>query len=96
MVIIDITGLAKSLKRVLSIIDEVSSYVDDVVAGKRAPDRRIGRDIADVIAAMPRVRPDVFQEQFNKNLQDLLMVVYMSNLTRAHVAITEKLKLGQK
>ena len=44
-------------------------------------------------AAVPRVRPEAFDRAFNNSLQDLLMVVYLSNLTRTQLAITDHLSL---
>ena len=87
-----IQGLARSLSRILNMTQYVCQYIDDVVANTSKPDNRVGRNIADITSTIPRVRSTVFREMFAKNLQDLLMVVYMSNLTRAHVAISEKLK----
>ena len=55
----------------------------------------IVRTIADVLSSIPRARADLFNSTFNKNLQDLLMLVYMSNLTRTHVEIANKLKIGR-
>lgn len=84
-----IQGLAQSLKRILAMVQCVGQYVDG-----KPDDNQVGRNIADIVATIPRVRSSVFRDMFAKNLQDLLMVVYMSNLTRTHVAIAEKLKLG--
>lgn len=42
-------------------------------------------------AAVPSVDPRVFDKMFNDSLQDLLMIVYLSQLTRTQLAIAEKL-----
>ena len=86
-----IQGLARSLSRILAMIQFVGQYVDNVVTNTSKPDNRVGRNIAAIAATIPRVHSSVFRGMFAKNMQDLLMVVYMSNLTRAHVAISEKL-----
>ena len=35
--------------------------------------------------------PEQFEKMFNNSLQDLLMVVYLANLTRTQVTLQEKL-----
>lgn len=47
--------------------------------------------LADTLAAVPRMRPEAFNRLFDDNLQDLLMVSYLSSLTRTQLAIAEKL-----
>lgn len=47
--------------------------------------------LADTLAAVPRMRPETFNRLFDDNLQDLLMVSYLSSLTRTQLAIAEKL-----
>lgn len=47
--------------------------------------------MADTLAAVPRMRPEAFNRLFDDNLQDLLMVSYLSSLTRTQLAIAEKL-----
>ena len=79
--------------RLLDMLERVNGYVADVVAGKAAPDSAIAREIAAALAAVPRVRPEAFDRAFNSSLQDLLMVVYLSNLTRTQLAITDHLSL---
>lgn len=51
--------------------------------------------LADTLAAVPRMRPEAFNRLFDDNLQDLLMVSYLSSLTRTQLAIAEKLVVRQ-
>ena len=76
----------------LEMLETASTYVDEVVDGKKQPEDIIGREIAATLAAVPRVRPEVFDRVFNDSLQDLLMATYLSNLTRTQLAIASKLK----
>ena len=72
-------------------IEEASGYVDRVVSGEEKADHETGRRIADTLASVPRIRPEVFDKIFNDNLQDLLMVSYLSSLTKSQLAIAERL-----
>mmetsp|Transcript_48662 Transcript_48662/g.90299 ORF Transcript_48662/g.90299 Transcript_48662/m.90299 type:complete len:91 (+) Transcript_48662:3-275(+) len=84
--------LESSMERLLGLLDSAKGYVDDVVAGKVAADVSIGRMIAETLAAVPRIDAEAFHKIFHTSLQDLLMVVYLSNLTRAQLALAEKIK----
>jgi translation initiation factor 3 subunit F len=83
--------LLVSMERLFNLLEAASDYVDSVVEGKTAPDAEIGRKIADTLATVPRVRPEVFDKLFNDSLQDLLMVTYLSNITQTQLLIAEKL-----
>jgi len=84
-------NLEQSVERLLSLLDSVCAYVDDVVEGQIPPDAELGKKIADLVSAVPHISPDVFASSFSRSVQDLLMVVMLSNLTKAQLHIAEKL-----
>lgn len=84
-------GLQFSMEQLYALLDSTLKYVDAVVEGKIQPDAEKGRQIADTLATVPRVRPEIFGKLFHNSLQDLLMVTYLSNLTRTQLEIAEKL-----
>lgn len=83
--------LQVSIEKLYSLLDETLAYVDKVVDGKLPPDAEVGRKLADTLASVPRVRPEVFDRLFHDSLQDLLMVTYLSTITRTQLTIAEKL-----
>jgi translation initiation factor 3 subunit F len=83
--------LQVSMEKLYELLETTSQYVDSVVEGKVDPDAEIGRQIADTMATVPRIRPEVFDRLFNDSLQDLLMVTYLSNITKTQLSIAEKL-----
>jgi translation initiation factor 3 subunit F len=83
--------LQVSMEKLHSLLDQTLGYVDQVVAGKLPPDSEVGRKLADSLASVPRVRPEVFDRLFQDSLQDLLMVTYLSSITRTQLTIAEKL-----
>lgn len=87
----DSLALQVSMEKLYGLLDSALQYVDSVVEGKVTPDPEVGRQIADTLASVPRVRPEIFDRLFNDSLQDLLMVTYLSNITRTQLAIAEKL-----
>jgi translation initiation factor 3 subunit F len=83
--------LLVSMEKLYNLLETASNYVDSVVEGKIAPDAELGRQVADTLATVPRIRPEVFDKLFNDSLQDLLMVTYLSNITKTQLSIAEKL-----
>jgi translation initiation factor 3 subunit F len=83
--------LLVSMEKLYNLLDTALSYVDSVVDGKINPDAEVGRQVADTMATVPRIRSEVFDKLFNDSLQDLLMVTYLSNITRTQLSIAEKL-----
>eukprot|EP00527_Entomoneis_sp_CCMP2396_P004303 CAMPEP_0198141206 /NCGR_PEP_ID=MMETSP1443-20131203/4231_1 /TAXON_ID=186043 /ORGANISM="Entomoneis sp., Strain CCMP2396" /LENGTH=314 /DNA_ID=CAMNT_0043803871 /DNA_START=45 /DNA_END=989 /DNA_ORIENTATION=- len=84
-------ALLVSMKKLFALVESTLEYVDSVVDGKVTADPEVGRQLADTLASVPRIRPDVFDTLFHDSLQDLLMVTYLSNITRTQIAFAEKL-----
>lgn len=87
----DLEGMEASMERLLALIDDVYKYVDEVVEGRVAPDNRIGRYIADTVASIPKLPPQVFDKLVNDSLQDQLFLLYLSSITRTQLTLAEKL-----
>ena len=85
------SSLKISMEKLLGLLETASKYVDSVVDGKVLPDSHTGRKLTDFLSIVPRIRPEVFDRLFNGSLQDLLMVTYLSNITRTQLTIAEKL-----
>ncbi|GMH41569.1 hypothetical protein BSKO_09479 [Bryopsis sp. KO-2023] len=86
----DAEGLLGSFKKLQSMVSEVHEYVHDVVAGKATGDPNIGRYLADTLSMVPFMDCDHFERLFNERLQELLLVLYLSNLVKAQIAIGDK------
>lgn len=90
-----VDALQVSMEKLYGLLDSTLAYVDSVVDGntnqKSLPDPEVGRRIADTLATIPRINTDAFDKIFHDSLQDLLMVTYLSNLTRTQITIAEKL-----
>ena len=51
----------------------------------------MGTAIADAIAAIPHLSMDKFDKMFSSNIQDLLMIQYLANVTRTQLALSDKI-----
>ena len=49
--------------------------------------------LGDAIARIPHQSGAEFEKLFTDNIQDMLMVSYLSNLTKAQLALTEKMSV---
>eukprot|EP00501_MAST-03F_sp_TOSAG23-6_P001813 GSMAST32.ASY1.ANO1.1891.1 assembled CDS len=83
--------LQVSIENLLQMLQTTSDYVDDVVAGRRPKSREVGRAIASSLSSVPHVKPDHFQTIFDDCVQDLLVVSYLSNITRTQLAAAERI-----
>ncbi|XWS65878.1 hypothetical protein CRYUN_Cryun05aG0151400 [Craigia yunnanensis] len=87
----DLEGMEVTMERLLALIDDVYKYVDDVVEGRVAADNSIGRFIADTVASLPKLSPPAFDKLVNDSLQDQLLLLYLSSITRTQLGLAEKL-----
>merc|ERR1712123_141177 len=60
---------------------------------KYSKDRSVGRALNDLVQSVPKMDPDQFEMMLNSNLRDLLMVVYLSQLTKTQLQLNEKLSM---
>ena len=74
-------------------MDTVIQFVEAVLDGTQEPDNSIGRALNSLILSLPKMDSDQFEEMLNSNLKDLLMVVYLSQMTKAQLQLNEKLSL---
>jgi len=86
----DLDSLELSLKRLLSLLDVVSGYVDKVVKGEEQADPKVGHLLSDAVASLPRIDSPSFQKMFNRSIKDLLMVVWLTSLTQTQLQISDK------
>ena len=89
----ELENLERSVERLQGMLQTVHAHVADVVAGRKAATVSMGRFLLDTVAAVPKIDQAKFEQIFNANLQDLLMVVYLSTLTRAQLALAERLQI---
>jgi len=85
----ELDNLELSLERLLSLLDIAAAYVQRVLKGEETPDPKIGRALAETISALPKIDSPQFQKMFSKSMKDLLMVVYLANLTQTQLKISD-------
>jgi len=71
----------------------VLDYVEDVLANRRPADNQLGRMLMNMLQSIPRMDIEKFQEVLNGDMKDLLMVMYLTMLTKTQLSLNEKLWL---
>ncbi|XP_014673026.1 PREDICTED: eukaryotic translation initiation factor 3 subunit F-like [Priapulus caudatus] len=89
----DLQRVTEASSHIQEMMDTVISYVDDVINGRTAPDPSMGRYLAELVSKVPQIEQEEFEQMLNANMKDLLMVVYLSNLTATQLALSEKISL---
>jgi len=89
----EIDNVEEVVAKVLEQLEAISNYTEKVLNGEIQPNPTIGRFLSHAIFSLPKMDPASYEKMFNDSLQDLLMVMYLSNLVRTQLSITEKLQL---
>jgi translation initiation factor 3 subunit F len=91
-VVSDMATLGFSIKQVLALLEEVLAFVDKVLSGSVKPDPIIARKVVSLISSLPQIDPAQFEKMIGNSVQDLLMVIYLANLTKTQLVIAEQLE----
>lgn len=89
----DLALVGEAGARLASLLEQVLGYVDDVLAGRRAPDAAAGRALLQLVNSVPNLSADAFADAFAAGVKDLLMVVTLAQLIKTQLQLNEKLTL---
>ncbi|XP_076446573.1 eukaryotic translation initiation factor 3 subunit F-like [Babylonia areolata] len=87
----DLCQVESACSHVRTMLQQVIEYVDNVLAGKIPADPTVGRSLHDLVSCVPNIDPEKFENMLNSNMKDLLMVMYLANLTRSQLLLHENL-----
>ncbi|KAK9723011.1 hypothetical protein K7432_002261 [Basidiobolus ranarum] len=90
-IVSDMDNLERAIVMLQEMLERVVTYVDSVLEGKTPANNTIGRFLMDTVSVVPKIDASSFEKLFNSHLQDLLMVVYLTNMTRAQLSIANSL-----
>jgi len=88
----DVDSMEATIKKLLRTLEGVMEFVEKMKDGKAEADPKVVRLLQDLVAAAPRLPAASFDKMFNAQVQDILAVVYLANLTRTQLALAEKLQ----
>mmetsp|Transcript_32695 Transcript_32695/g.79506 ORF Transcript_32695/g.79506 Transcript_32695/m.79506 type:complete len:309 (-) Transcript_32695:403-1329(-) len=87
----EMESLEGSLDSLLELLEIVSEYVDRVNKGDEKSTPEVRAAVKDAMAAIPRVDLDMFTRMFNQKTENLLMILYLTNIVRAQVALGNRI-----
>lgn len=85
------TTVQLSLEKLLDVLGKLESYVTDVLDAKVAPIPEIGMQMSDIICSMEAISKDSVEEVYRDRLHDMLMVGYLTNLTKTQLQLADKI-----
>jgi translation initiation factor 3 subunit F len=87
----NLSSIAHLIQELLDMINNVQDYVQSVISGDREGSYTIGSIIEEVLSLLPTDETE-FNKIFSSGMQDLLMVTYLSNLSKKHLKMAEQLR----
>lgn len=90
-ILTDFENLEVALQKLHGMIGTVADYVKEVQDGTREGDPEIGMALSHAVAVLPHLSGETFDRMFAQNVQDLLMVLYLTNVTRTHLHLADKI-----
>lgn len=88
----EVDTMELTVKKLLRTLDGVIEFVEKVTKGDLPADPVVVRLLQDLVAAAPKLPTAAFEKMFSSQVQDMLLVVYLANLTRTQLALAEKLQ----
>ena len=89
---VELEPVEATVKKLLRTLEGVVDYVDKVAQGAQTAEPETVRLLQQLVAAAPRLPATSFEKMFNTQVQDMLTIVYLANLTRTQLALAEKLQ----
>ncbi|CAG7834898.1 unnamed protein product [Allacma fusca] len=90
----ELPQIAESTQDLHDLLTTVLQYVDDVLNDKIAPDNSIGRNLLKLVQAVPSMSRDDLDNMLNSQIKDLLMSMYLAQLSRVQSQLNEKLLMS--
>mmetsp|Transcript_3667 Transcript_3667/g.4600 ORF Transcript_3667/g.4600 Transcript_3667/m.4600 type:complete len:314 (+) Transcript_3667:21-962(+) len=87
----ELESFQDSLHDIMQLLETCLNYVNQVIAGKRKSDPHTSRQIFSALDALPHLDPSDIDTHFNAHLNDLLMVSYLTQITKTQLAIAAKI-----
>ncbi|MCL4139283.1 UNVERIFIED_CONTAM: hypothetical protein GTU68_050386 [Idotea baltica] len=89
----DLQLISEASQNIESTLQILIAFVEEVLNGKMPADNYIGRELMKMLNQVPKMSSSDFEDMLNSNMKDLLMVIYLSQLTKVNVSLNEKLTL---
>jgi translation initiation factor 3 subunit F len=89
----ELSKVSEAAGKMQVMLDAVIQYVEAVLEGTQEPDNSVGRALKDLMLSVPKMEAEQFDVMLSSNLKDLLMTVYLSQMTKTQLQLNEKLSM---
>eukprot|EP01135_Chromosphaera_perkinsii_P010903 Nk52_evm30s2273 gene=Nk52_evmTU30s2273 len=73
-------------------LERLSVYCSSVAQGQISENAKVGKYLMNAVSSIPKIDGTALNQIFNNNVQDILMVVYLSDLVRTQLKLAERLQ----
>jgi translation initiation factor 3 subunit F len=87
----ELEALETTLYELQELVSKALEYVESVLSGNIAGSVDVGVKLMEALSSVPHIDGDNFEKLFQSQLKDILIVLYLANLTKTQLAIAEKL-----
>jgi len=90
----ELDSVEATVKSLLRTLEGVATHVEQVVQGKATAAPDVVQGLQALVTSAPRLPTEAFEKMFNTQVQDMLTISYLTNLTRTQLALAEKLQMA--
>jgi len=83
--------LNNAIVALISLIEKVQLYVQEVLEEKRPADATVGRQLSDIVGSLQILRPVELQKIYAAKSPDILMTKFLVSLTKTQLTVAERL-----
>lgn len=89
----DLCKISEASNKLEVMLEALIKYVEAILEGSEVADNSVGRTLTNLVQSVPKMDTVEFEKMLNSNLRDLLMVIYLSQLTKTQLQLNEKLSM---
>jgi len=89
----DLCKISEAANKLEVMLEALIKYVEAILEGTEVADNSVGRILTNLVQSVPKMDTVEFEKMLNSNLRDLLMVIYLSQLTKTQLQLNEKLSM---
>jgi translation initiation factor 3 subunit F len=87
----NIQSITELIQEILGMLENVQQYIQNVISGDQVGSYNIGIMLEELLSLLPSNETE-FKKIFSSGIQDILMIAYLSNLSKKQLQIAEQLR----
>jgi len=87
----NINSISDLIKDILELLDSVQKYIQSVISDEKEGSHNVGIALEELLSMLPTNESD-FKDIFSSGIQDILMITYLSNLSKKQLLLAESVR----